>query len=84
MKAPDLKSSTHLKEDLVALRQDVRALRDELVLKAHLARMDAKKNWEELQPQIDRALTDVGSEAAKLARDVKDRLVALKEQLTKN
>ena len=81
MKAPD---TTKLKDDLAAVRGDVKALRDEIKLKAHLARMDLKSDWKKLQPEIDRALSDVGADAVKFAKEVKERLLAIQKDLKKS
>ena len=84
MKTPHTLTSSKLKDDLSAVRTDVKALRDEIKLKAHLARMDLKTDWEKLQPEIDRALTDVSAEAVKFAKDVKARLLELQKELKKS
>ena len=73
-----------LKEDLNALKQDVLALRDELKLKIHLARMDLKTEWEKLEPEAERAWNDVSEQGLKSARELKQRLVALRDELKKS
>ena len=78
MKAPD---TTKLKDDLSAVRVDVKALADEIKLKAHLARMDLQGDWKKLQPEIDRALNDVGADAVKFAKEVKERLLKIQKDL---
>ncbi len=32
---------------------DIKKLRDEIVLKLHLASMDAKREWDELEPKLE-------------------------------
>jgi len=73
-----------LKEDLNALKQDVLALRDELKLKIHLARMDLKTEWEKLEPEAERAWNDVSDQGLKSARELKQRFVALRDELKKS
>jgi hypothetical protein len=35
----------------------LKTLRDEIRVKLHLAEMDAKDRWQELEPEIERAIT---------------------------
>lgn len=48
---------------------DVRRLADELELKIHLASMDARDRWNELQPrlaELEKALVDTGQRAGEV------------------
>jgi transposase len=73
-----------MKEDLNALKQDVLALRDELKLKIHLARMDVKTEWAKLEPEAERAWNDVSEQGLKSAKELKQRFIALREELKKS
>jgi F0F1-type ATP synthase membrane subunit b/b' len=73
-----------LKEDLAALKSDVLALRDELKLKIHLARMDLKTEWEKLEPEAERAWNDVSEQGLRSAKELKQKLQALRDDLKKS
>lgn len=45
-------TKTELKEDLKRSLTQLMALRDEVRLKVHLASMDAKTEWNKLEPQL--------------------------------
>lgn len=63
-----------LKKDLKQFRQDVRAIRDELKLKAHLATMDLKDEWAKLEPQLERAMSSAGIISSEMLADLRRRL----------
>lgn len=80
------KSTTRpdLKQDLKAFQQDVRALRDEVRLKLHLAGMDVKQEWENLEPQIDRALNSAAQLSNEVVGELKQRLNDFRKRLGPN
>jgi hypothetical protein len=64
-----------LKQHLRAVLADLEALRDEIRLDLHLASMDARDRWRELEPHLDQARVRArevskaaGEELADLAR----------------
>jgi hypothetical protein len=64
-------------------------LRDEIRVRLHLARMDAKEKWQELETQITslehRLTADGGSllgSSAQLAKELKQSLVDFRERLS--
>jgi predicted nuclease with TOPRIM domain len=68
--------------------EDVRAelsrLRDELRLKVHLASMDVKRDWETLEPSVNRLedlWKDFSHDALVAARDLRSRVRAIRERL---
>jgi hypothetical protein len=73
-----------LKEDLKVFRHDVRALRDEVRLKLHLASMDLKQEWENLEPQLDRAINSAAIVSGEVVADLKKRLQEFKKRLGPN
>ncbi len=80
------KSTSHpdIKQDLKAFQQDVRALRDEVRLKLHLAGMDLKEEWEHLEPQIDRAINNAAHVSGEAVADLKRRLTEFRKRLGPN
>jgi len=80
------KSTSHpdIKQDLKAFQQDVRALRDEVRLKLHLAGMDLKQEWENLEPQIDRAINNAAHVSSEAVTDLKRRLNEFRKRLGPN
>ena len=78
-----------LKQDLEDTRDDLRRTADEIKLKLHLAGMDAKDAWEEIQPRLadferrfDAKADEVGEELKALGNDIKQRLLNIKEKLS--
>jgi hypothetical protein len=64
-------------------------LRDEIRVRLHLARLDAKEKWQELETQFasleHRLTTDGGSflgSSAQLAKDLKQSLVDFRQRLS--
>lgn len=73
-----------LRQDLKAFQQDVRALRDEVRLKLHLAGMDLKQEWEKLEPQIDRAINSAAQASTEAVAELKKRLTEFRKRLGPN
>ena len=78
-----------LKQDLEDTRNDLRRTADEIKLKLHLASMDVKDAWEEIQPRItdfeqrfDARAGEVGDELKALGSEIKQRLLNIKNKLT--
>lgn len=77
-----------LKQDLEDTRNDLRRAADEIKVKLHLAGMDAKDAWDEIQPRIadfeqrfDAKADEVGEELKALGQDIKQRLANIKSKL---
>jgi ElaB/YqjD/DUF883 family membrane-anchored ribosome-binding protein len=78
-----------LKQDLEDTRNDLKTAADEIKLKLHLAGMDAKDAWEEVQPRLadfeqrfDAKAEEVGEELKALGNDIKQRLQNIKSKLS--
>lgn len=71
-----------LRHDLKAFQQDVRALRDEVRLKLHLAGMDLKSEWENLEPQLDRVMNSAAQVSSEAVADLKRRISEFRKRLT--
>lgn len=78
-----------LKQDLEDTRDDLRRTADEIKLKLHLAGMDAKDAWEDIQPRLadferrfDAKADEVGEELKALGNDIKQRLLNIKDKLS--
>lgn len=78
------KSTTDLRQDLKSFQQDIRALRDEVRLKLHLAGMDLRQEWEKLEPQLDRALNSAAQVSNEVVADLKKRLGEFRKRLGPN
>jgi ElaB/YqjD/DUF883 family membrane-anchored ribosome-binding protein len=78
-----------LKQDLEDTRADLKRMADEIKVKLHLAGMDAKDAWNEIQPRLedfekrfDAKADDVGEELKALGGEIKQRLLNIKNKLT--
>ena len=77
-----------LKQDLEDTREDLKRTADEIRVKLHLAGMDAKDAWDDIQPRIedferrfDAKAGEVGEELKALGSDIKQRLLNIKAKL---
>jgi DNA anti-recombination protein RmuC len=77
-----------LKQDLEDTREDLKRTADEIRVKLHLAGMDAKDAWDDLQPRIedferrfDAKAEEVSEELKALGSDIKQRLLNIKAKL---
>lgn len=77
-----------VKQDLQDTRDDLRRAADEIKVKLHLAGMDAKDAWDEIQPRLedferrfDSKAEEVGEELKALGTDIKQRLLNIKSKL---
>ena len=77
-----------LKKDLEATREDLRRAAEEIRVKMHLAGMDAKDAWNDIQPRLedferrfDSKAGEVSEELKSLGGDIKQRLLNIKAKL---
>jgi seryl-tRNA synthetase len=77
-----------LKQELEDTRSDLRQTADEIKLKLHLAGMDAKDAWNEVQPRLadfeqrfDATAEEVGEELKALGSEIMQRLQNIKSKL---
>jgi ElaB/YqjD/DUF883 family membrane-anchored ribosome-binding protein len=78
-----------LKQELQDTRDDLKRTADEIKLKLHLAGMDAKDAWDDIQPRLadfekrfDEKADEVSDELKALGNDIKQRLANIKAKLT--
>lgn len=62
-------------------RESLKTLRDELALKAHLARMDLRTEWEKLEPQFERALSSAAIVTVEVLEDLQKRAEELRSRM---
>lgn len=75
-----------VREDLRHVLDEIKTQRDELAVKVHLARQDARDEWEKLEKKLEhlRARAEVvGKEAGEAAGEVGAALRQLAEELKK-
>ena len=77
-----------LKQELEETRNDLQRTADEIKLKLHLAGMDAKDAWEEVQPRLadfeqrfDAKAEEVGEELKALGSEIMQRLQNIKSKI---
>ena len=77
-----------LKQDVEDTREDLRRAADEIRVKLHLAGMDAKDAWDEIQPRLedferrfDSKADEVSEELKALGGDIKQRLLNIKAKI---
>ena len=78
-----------VKQDLEDTRNDLKRAADEIKLKLHLAGMDTKDAWEEVQPRLadfeqrfDAKAEEVGEELKALGNDIMKRLQNIKSKIS--
>jgi seryl-tRNA synthetase len=78
-----------MKQELEDTRNDLKRAADEIKLKLHLAGMDAKDAWDEVQPHLaeferrfDAKAEEVGEELKALGNDIMQRLQNIKSKLS--
>jgi hypothetical protein len=81
-------NTTELKEELKKTLSNLQRLRDEIRVRVHLAGMDAKDQWNKLEPrildverEIDEAAEDVTSATRSALNDVIGKLQHLRDSL---
>lgn len=77
-------SQPDLKQDLKIFQQELRMLRDEVRLKLHLAGMDLKEEWQNLEPQLERAINEAAHVSGEAVNDLKRRLTEFRKRLGPN
>jgi hypothetical protein len=65
-----------LKTDLKKSLADLETVSDEVRLKLHLAGMDAKKEWRELERELEAARKDVDQAVNEATREALDEAIA--------
>lgn len=77
-----------VKQDLEDTRDDLKRAADEIRVKMHLAGMDAKDAWDDIQPRLedferrfDEKADEVSDELKALGGDIKQRLLNIKAKL---
>ena len=80
-----------LKQELEDTRNDLQRTADEIKVKLHLAGMDAKEAWEQIQPRLaefeqrfDAKAEEVGEELKAMGGEIMRRLQNIKAKLTKD
>ncbi|MBS1122675.1 MAG: hypothetical protein H6Q90_4903 [Deltaproteobacteria bacterium] len=83
--APDpgiaLATPAGMSEAQTQIWNDVKRVRDELALKIHLAGMDARDRWNELQPRIAQLENTIERGGDRAGKVVADQLAALGKAL---
>lgn len=78
-------TTTELKNEIKKSVALVGTLRDEIRLKVHLAGMDAKDQWQKLEPMVESELEHAGNDITEATRgalsDVVKRLEKLRDSL---
>lgn len=62
----------------------LRALRDEIRLKAHLAKMDVKDRWRELEPRVTAVVEQAAKSASEASRTAVEEAIQALEKLRKS
>jgi hypothetical protein len=78
-------TTTELKHEIQKTLGLMRTLRDEIVVKVRLAGMDAKDEWNKLEPQIaavERSAAELTDATQKAASDIVKRLSKLRSSLS--
>lgn len=85
----DEDTNRSFKQDLEDTREDLKQIADEIRVKLHLAGMDAKDAWDDIQPKLkdfeqrfDATAEDVGDELKALGGEIKQRLLNIKNKLS--
>lgn len=63
-------TSRQMRTEMEANVEQLRALRDDVRLKLHLAKMDAKDRWRELEPRVTAALDQAARSSSAVSRQV--------------
>ena len=83
------KGAAELKEELSKLKGELEALAGEIRVKIHLASMDVKDTWNEVEPRlrqfqedVNKAVTVTGTELKAAALDLKARAKKIRDTLS--
>ncbi len=74
----------NIREELEKMKDNLIQQRDELKLKAGLAKLEAKEEWEQVEGKVEHfmaKLEDIGSEAAHASEDVLESAKKLGEEI---
>lgn len=89
MTEDDRGEGTQIREELGKLRSEIEELAGEIRLKIHLASMDVKDSWNEVEPRIrqlqeevNKAVSTTGSEIKAAALDLKARAKKIRDTLS--
>ena len=63
-------TSKQMHTEMEANLQQLRALRDEVQVKMHLAKMDAKDRWRDLEPRVTAVIDQAAKSASAVSRQV--------------
>ncbi|HEY8086737.1 MAG TPA: hypothetical protein VIF09_02810 [Polyangiaceae bacterium] len=80
------RTTTDLKTEMKKSVELLRTLRDEVLVQIHLGGMDAKKRWNELEPQlhaVERAAQEATEASRKVVTDTVKALEDLRASLRK-
>lgn len=77
-----------VRQEIEAIREDLQGLAGEIRVKMHLAGMEAKDAWQELQPKladyerrVESKSREVGRELEAIGRDLKSELEKLRRRI---
>ena len=79
------RTTTEMKQELEKSLGLMRTLRDEIQVKLHLAGMDAKKEWQNLEPKlvdVERAASELSEATVKAVSETVNRLKKLRSSLS--
>ena len=63
-------TSKHMRTEMEANLEQLRTLRDDVRVKLHLAKMDAKDRWRELEPRVTAVLDQAARSTSAVSRQV--------------
>ena len=70
-----------MKTELQTLQTEILAFKDNVKLKAALAKMDLKAQWEEFEPQLERAASSASIVSQEVVGDLKRRFEEFKARI---
>jgi hypothetical protein len=73
----------HPRSDVRSAWNDVRRMADEVELQIHLARMDARDTWRELQPRLTEVEETIARSSQRLDAAISDKVTKLGAALRK-
>ena len=74
-------TETNLKDELQKGLEKVEALVDDVKVRVHLAGMDAKDEWNKLEPRVTEELQGIKQDFNKVSKSALDELVGALEKL---
>jgi hypothetical protein len=74
-------TSKRLRSELEQNLQQLQALRDEVRLKAHLAKQDMKDRWRELEPRVTALVDQAAKSASEVSRTAVTEAIQALEKL---